>query len=258
MPTTLLRARTLDGLRAKAAALGPGARLISAEAVRPSGFRRLRGLRFEGLAVIPDVDESDLGLADPGSGRETLPDLGPVSRSEDVSAMLHDLGAPLMVDEQGRGGPLRAPGSLIVVAAPHDAALGPAMALAEAVGGQLYTSGLLEAYGRPSLEGRREAAAAREQGAALGKPVVVAFGLGRPAWTASNAAAAERLRADQVWLVVDARHKHADTASWVAAVQTRLVVHALAVTGIGETSTPGTVERLGVPVGWTDQSPVWS
>lgn len=256
MPTTLLRARTLDELRAKAVALGPGARLISAEAVRPSGLRRLRGLRFEGLAVVPDVDESDLELVDPR--RETLPDLGPIAPSEDVSAMLHELGAPLMVDERIGSGPLRAPGSLIVVAAPHDDALGPAMALSEAVDGQLYTSGLLEAYGRPSLEGRREAAAAREQGGRLGKAVVVAFGLGRPAWTASNAAAAERLHADQVWLVVDARHKHADTASWVAAVQTRLVVHALAVTGIAETSTPGTVERLGVPVGWTDQSPVWS
>ncbi|WP_138444834.1 hypothetical protein [Sinomonas susongensis] len=256
MPTTLLRARTLDELRSKAIALGPGARLISAEAVRPSGLARLRRLRFEGLAVIPDVDESDFGLVE--SGRDTLPDLGPIAPGDDVSAMLHELGAPLMVDERAGGGPLRAPGSLTVVAAPHDAALGPAMALAETVGGQLYTSGLLEAYGRPGLEGRRQAAAAREQGAALGKPVVVAFGLGRPAWTASNAAAAERLHADQVWLVVDARHKHADTASWVAAVQTRLVVHALAVTGLGETSTPGTVERLGVPVGWTDQSPVWS
>lgn len=258
MPTTLLRARSLDELRAKATALGPGARLISAEAVRPSGFRRLRGLRFEGLAVVPEVDEADVELAGPHSDRETLPDLGPISSGDDVSAMLHELGAPLMVDERAGGGPLRAPGSLIVVAAPHDAALGPAMALAEAVCGQLRTSGLLEAYGTPSIEGRREAAAAREEGAALGKPVVVAFGLGRPAWTASNAAAAERLRADQVWLVVDARHKHADTASWVAAVQTRLVVHALAVVGIGETSTPATVERLGVPIGWTDQSPVWS
>lgn len=256
MPTTLLRARTLEDLKAKAAALGPGAQLVSAEAVRATGLRRLRGLRYEGVAVVPDVDEAELAV-DLGT-RLTLPELGPAAVREDVGAILQELGAPVMVEDRVGTGPLRAPGSLTVVAAPHDAALGPAMALAEAVGGQLRTSGLLEAYNVPSLEGRREAAAARDEGAAEGYPIVVAFGLGRRGWTATNAVGAERLHADQVWLVVDARHKHADTATWVAAVQTRLVVHALAVVGVAETSTPGTVERLGIPVGWTDQAPVWN
>ena len=256
MPTTLLRARTLDELRAKAIALGPGAQLVSAEAVPVRGLRRLRRVRYEGLVVIPEVDEAELAV-DLGT-RLTLPELGPVSQREDVGAILQELGAPVMVEGRLGTGPLRAPGSLTIVAAPHDAALGPAMALAEAVGAQLRTSGLLEAYNVPSLEGRREAAAVRAEGSANGFPVVVAFGLGRRGWTATNAAAAERLRADQVWLVVDARHKHADTATWVAAVQTRLVVHALAVVGVGETSSPGTVERLGIPVRWTDQTPVWT
>ncbi|NUP75319.1 MAG: hypothetical protein HOQ07_11835 [Sinomonas sp.] len=259
MPTTsLLKARTLEELMAKAAAMGPGSRLVSAELVRATGLRKLvRGAKYEGLVVVPDLDEADLETED-GSHRFTIPDLSPLPAREDVSEMLHRMVAPVLAEERRGGGPLRAPGSLLVVAAPHDAALGPAMALAEAVRGQLHTSGLLEAYMVPSIEGRREAAAARTEGSAAGKPVVVAFGLGRPAWTATHAAAAERLHADQVWLVVDARHKHADTASWVAAVQTRLVVHSLAVVGAGETSTPGTVERLGIPIGWTDQAPVWS
>jgi hypothetical protein len=256
VPTTLLRARSLDELKAKAVALGPRAQLISAEPVKATGFRRLRGLRYEGLAVVPDIDDAE--LATDAGARLTLPELGPASPQEDVGAILQELGAPVMVEDAPASAPLRTPGSLRVVAAPHDAALGPAMALAEAVGAQLRTSGLLEAYNVPSLEGRREAAAARAEGAALGQPIVVAFGLGRRGWTATNAAGAERLRADQVWLVVDARHKHADTATWVAAVQTRLVVHALAVVGVAETSSPGTVERLGIPIGWTDQAPVWS
>ena len=237
--------------------MGPGSRLVSAELVRASGLRRLvRGARYEGLVIVPDLDET--GTGPEGADRFTLPDLSPIPAREDVAETLHRMGAPVLVEDRVGSAPLRAPGSLIVVAAPHDAALGPAMALAEAVRGQLRTSGLLEAYRVPSIEGRREAAAARAEGTASGQPVVVAFGLGRPAWTATQAAAAERLRADQMWLVVDARQKHADTASWVAAVQTRLVVHALAVVGAAETSTPRTVERLGIPVGWTDQTPVWS
>ncbi|WP_136611418.1 hypothetical protein [Sinomonas albida] len=232
-----------------------------------AGLRRMvLGARHEGLASASNLGGAGLGgdgldsaglepLA--GARRFTLPDLSPTPAREDVGRMLHGMGAPVVVEDNVGSAPLRVPGSLIVVAAPHDAALGPAMALAEAVRGQLHTSGLIEAYRIPSLEGRREAAAARAEAAAAGQPVVVAYGLGRPAWTATHAASAERLRADQTWLVVDARHKHSDTAAWVAAVQTRLVVHALAVVGAAETSTPRTVERLGIPVGWTDQGPVW-
>ncbi|WP_422934709.1 hypothetical protein [Sinomonas sp. P47F7] len=218
----------------------------------------VRGARYEGLVAMPGLGDAELEPPGAGALRFTLPDLSPLPARENVGEMLHRMGAPVVVEDRVGSVPLRGPGNLIVVAAPHDAALGPAMALAEAVRGQLRTSGLIEAYRIPSVEGRREAAAARAEAAASGQPVVVAYGLGRPAWTATHAAAAERLNADQTWLVVDARHKHADTAAWVAAVQTRLVVHALAVVGAAETSTPRTVERLGIPVGWTDQSPLWN
>ncbi|MEA5455477.1 hypothetical protein SPF06_12155 [Sinomonas sp. JGH33] len=268
-----LRARSFDELKAKAEGYGPSAWLVSA---RKIGSRNLwaliRGDRYEGLVVVPDPSEpgewslriaQEMGLetifqtAEAEDALDTLPELGPRVAAEDFAAMLQHLGAPVVMEDRGEPAPLAAPGTLILVAAPHDAALGPAMALAEAIHGELRTAGLLEAYGVASIGNRRQAAAAREEGAVNGRPIVVAFGLGRPGSTAANASAAERLGADQVWLVVDARTKHSDTASWVAAAQTHLVVNALAVVGTAETSTPRTVERLGIPVGWTDQNPLW-
>ena len=62
-------------------------------------------------------------------------------------------------------------------------------------------------------------------------------------------------QADGVWAVVDARTKAADTARWLEEVGTARRPDALAVTGLLETSDPGTVLGLGVPVAWADGIP---
>ncbi|MBW0256453.1 hypothetical protein, partial [Cellulomonas sp. PS-H5] len=85
---------------------------------------------------------------------------------------------------------------------------------------------------------------------------VVALGV-RPG-RAREDAAAELLAAlapDQAWGVVDARSKTRDCARWIAGVGARRPLDALAVGGLFETSEPGTVLGLGVPVAWIDGVP---
>ena len=60
---------------------------------------------------------------------------------------------------------------------------------------------------------------------------------------------------DQVWGVVDARTKPRDSARWLTEVGERRRVDALAVRGLFETTQPGTVLDLGVPVAWFDGIP---
>jgi hypothetical protein len=85
---------------------------------------------------------------------------------------------------------------------------------------------------------------------------VVALGV-RPG-RAREDAAAELLAAlapDQAWGVVDARSKTRDCARWIAGVGARRPLDALAVGGLFDTSEPGTVLGLGVPVAWIDGVP---
>lgn len=85
---------------------------------------------------------------------------------------------------------------------------------------------------------------------------VVALGV-RPG-RAREDAAAELLAAlapDQAWGVVDARSKTRDCERWIAGVGARRRLDALAVGGLFDTSEPGTVLGLGVPVAWIDGVP---
>lgn len=60
---------------------------------------------------------------------------------------------------------------------------------------------------------------------------------------------------DQVWAVVDARTKPEDAARWLEQVGAARRPDALAVQGLLETSDPGTVLGLGLPVAWADGVP---
>lgn len=86
-----------------------------------------------------------------------------------------------------------------------------------------------------------------------GKPLLVAFSVGQR--RSSNAAILSSVRADQLWLVVDATHKPADTQAWVRQASWFSVPTAVAVLGSTETATPETVNELGYPVGWVDGYP---
>lgn len=94
---------------------------------------------------------------------------------------------------------------------------------------------------------RRGALDARASGVELGRATLVAVG-----WDATAARVVEDLAPDQIWIVVDAGRKPADTERWVAQATAVLSADGLAAIGVATTSTPDTVRQLGLPVGWVD------
>lgn len=102
------------------------------------------------------------------------------------------------------------------------------------------------------------AAAARWRAELSGGDGVTVVALGVRPGRAREDAAAELLAAlapDQAWGVVDARSKTRDCVRWIAGVGARRPLDALAVGGLFDTSEPGTVLGLGVPVAWIDGVP---
>lgn len=96
------------------------------------------------------------------------------------------------------------------------------------------------------------AAAVRDPAA----PRVLALRVGPEGRDRTLAAALLRdVRPDQVWAVVDARTKPADAAAWTGAVTALRPADALAVHGLLETTAPGTVLGLDLPVAWVDGLP---
>jgi hypothetical protein len=80
--------------------------------------------------------------------------------------------------------------------------------------------------------------------------VIVAFGLGSPAFDFGKTQALRQLHADQVFVVVDASRKQADTERWVSAVKASVTVDGLIAFGRELTATPDSVADLGLPVRW--------
>ncbi|MBE0010823.1 MULTISPECIES: hypothetical protein [unclassified Arthrobacter] len=104
---------------------------------------------------------------------------------------------------------------------------------------------------------RMAAAALRAAGVEGGFPVFVAVGLeavgqGASGKHGASLATVAALGADQVWIVVDASRKPLDTAAWVTEVADEVSVTALAVVATAATSSPESVNTLGIPVGWVD------
>ncbi|PZF59654.1 hypothetical protein DEJ23_01050 [Curtobacterium sp. MCSS17_008] len=88
---------------------------------------------------------------------------------------------------------------------------------------------------------RRSGILARAEGVRNGYAL-----LGVAAW--DDAATAEGLAADQVWVVVDVGRKTEDVRAMVVAVAGRVSVAGLVAIGVGETATPESVHQLGLPV----------
>ncbi|OMH37580.1 hypothetical protein [Tersicoccus sp. Bi-70] len=156
---------------------------------------------------------------------------------------------------------LGAPGDLVVVLGVGERAVAAARTMAASVGAQLHTAGTAEDPTLPRLQGPRSAIAARAGAVRAGTSAVVGYGLGSPislgtrSEVTAQLSTAVGLGADQVWLVVDARHKHEDIEPWVRRISSRVPIDALAVIGVAETGSPETVNELGLPVGWVDGGP---
>lgn len=157
--------------------------------------------------------------------------------------------------------PGRHPGDLTVVVGLHHDALAVCLGMARDGGTDgggprgVYVGGFCPVEGYLALGNRAGAVAARAAGVEGRYPVFVAWGIESAPGGDSRFATLASLAADQVWVAVDARIKSADTEAWVAGVKGAADVTGMAVLQSAGTATPGTVNRLGLPVGWLDGGP---
>jgi hypothetical protein len=149
--------------------------------------------------------------------------------------------------------PLRRAGDLVLVIGLAPDALAVATAMAAFVGSSDVCSAGSVPGGAARVDDRRAALSARAAGVERGESVVVACGWGRDAVDVLAA-----VQPDQVWVAVDAGRKPADTARWVGEVASAVRIDAVATLNTATTSTPETVEELGLPIGWVDDRPATS
>jgi hypothetical protein len=239
-----------------------------------------------GTATRPADRAAGNAASRPASPRSALADgqQDAVVGTVVVSGVLHAAGTAEPDEAQqplGQGiaavpvipSPLYGPGDLVLVigqggnaleAANSMAAAAPAVngAPSEAAdwissgGNMVRMAGAHAAEVRRPVQDRNSAIGARARGVERGQSVFVAFGLGHSLTPSLEMLAIlSALGADQIWLAVDAGRKAEDTDRWVQSVQRVVVPDGLAVTGTRHTSTPKTVNSLGIPVGWIDGVP---
>lgn len=155
--------------------------------------------------------------------------------------------------------PLSGAGDLVMVVGLGNDALDVCRSMAEQAGGgaaAVRVAGVLETEGVGRAADRRAVATARAAGVMAGHGIFLAYGLGRSGTEMGrHSTLISALAADQVWVAVDAGRKPEDTAAWVGAVRSAVVVDAAAVEGIDTTGTPQSVNSLGLPIGWLDGGP---
>ncbi len=156
--------------------------------------------------------------------------------------------------------PLSGHGDLVLLIGLPDAALQIAHSMAISGSGEVFIAGTVRSMGAERADDRRTALSARARGVEAGRTGYVAFGLGGNladpiTLVAALAETLAPIEADQVWLVVEAGRKPSDTARWAAAVGAITPIDAIAVVGAATTGTPGTVDELGLPIGWIDGAP---
>src|SRR4051794_39145490 len=225
--------------------------------VPPAGFTPLVA------SALPSAVATKDGARRRGADRAALLELGVPAR---LLADVPDGAGPVPVSDLLVGVPsapdvVREPGAvLVVVGEPEDAVVTAAQLVHRL---RIDPTAVVHAGAvEPAAgHGRRistPAAAARwrDRQREADQVGVVALGVG--SGPADHAAAAELLAAfgaDQVWAVVDARTKPRDCARWLAGVRGTGRMDALAIRGLFETTQPGTVLDLGVPVAWMDGIP---
>jgi hypothetical protein len=145
--------------------------------------------------------------------------------------------------------PLGNAGDLVIVAGLDGDALPVTRMMARSAA--ISVAGGLVIPDATRVEDRQAAVAARATGVRAGRPVFIAVGLGHGTVSVrEHAGMLEALRADQVWAVVDAGRKPADTAAWVRELDAVVRVDAVAAMRRRSTDTPESVESLNLPVSW--------
>jgi hypothetical protein len=254
---------------------GPTARVISADEVRLGGVggffaRRALDVVVEVAPLPREVSQewtairggSLADLLDRADRADTTVAVTPPlsTESSSFSTVLDDLERYTSAEDRPMGATrsrrpvvlLKAPGDLVVIAGLGDDPVTVARSLAdEHPGSEVVVGGI--ARGARKIADYGDAFAARARGLELGRATYLAFGL-EPGEARIRAGAATvlSLRPDQVWLAVDASRKPADTARWVMTACGIIPVQALAVLHSDWTTTPASIDALGLPEGWSD------
>jgi hypothetical protein len=195
-------------------------------------------------AVMRDLDE----VVRPAATGVQPPVARPVERAEFL-AVVGPSAVSIVPPTPGK-----LPGDLIIVVGlPADAAA-VAQQMAKRFGpAEARPAGSVKMRGKDPLTDRRSTLQARADAVEKQKVIFCAYGFDGSGDGVGAAVAA--LHPDQVWAVVDAGRKTEDTARWVNDLAAAAEVTALAVVGTTSTSSPQTVNQLGLPVGWSDGSP---
>lgn len=266
-----LRGSSLEAIKATVLTeYGAGAVIVSAEKVTVGGVAGLLATRY--VEAVVEVPAAVPEPAPKGSShRQALAALlDDANASEQDTLMLpdmstsntgfNDLLTTLDRDTSSRstsgGVPLTAagPGDLIVFAGLGRDGTDEAAAVAADLGTTALTAGLTP--GGIRLDEPGTGRAARTADRIAGRPSIAGFGLGEDQrQVLGQLGYLKALRADQIWLVVDATRKTEDTSAWVRAVASAVSAHGLAVIGATRTATPQTVNLLGIPVGRIDGRP---
>lgn len=281
MPTKFqLRGVTLEGLHAKILSSYPaGTRLVEAHAITEGGIAGFfTRTIYEAVIEVPDPAPAGDAIVYPTVPAPlpapAKPSRSQVPRRAGAAALLNDAGTraatrsrafdiPGIPDrsaaapsEEGRPdraipAPLSMPGDTVLIVGVGADALATARSMAAAAGSSsVRTAGSFRVEGTEHLVGRQGLVLARAAAVIAGEALFIAFGLGSDGSLRANALA--EMKADQVWIVVDATRKHSDTTAWLRKVSWATDVAALAVIGSQDTRTPASVNDFALPIGWID------
>ena len=287
MPTRLqIKGSTLEGLEARVLNKFPaGARIVAAEKVTEGGIAGFLARHYyEAVVEIPDpdvitvpppapkatgaqpaptragvaallqdADDAEAAMRSGNAAREELPVVSTASGAFD--ALLN--GLPGTAEPEAAAelptvpGVLQGPGDAVMIVGLGPDALTVARSMASFQKGSLVrTAGSFRAEGYDHLVGSSGFTSVRADAVIAGRPVFVAFGLAADG--AVRAPALAELKADQVWLAVDAARKPSDTLTWTRKVGWATRTDALAVLNSQNTMTPQSVNELQLPIGWLD------
>lgn len=270
-----LEGTSLEEVTARAQELyGPQAKIIAAEAVTTGGISGFFAQRHYEVtvevpddtaqdahafdlparagiaALLDDADSADLGMVT----TPVKPNLS--TESVDFAAIMADLTVNTRRPEPqpvASTGPatLTGAGDLVVVVGLAGDSLRIARTMSVGAGDSaLRVAGDLYEPSLSRVDDRRSLLAARASGVEGGHSILVAFGLGSPSFDFAKTEALRRLHPDQVFVVVDASRKQADTERWVSAVKAAVTVDGVAAFGRELTATPESVTEFGLPVRW--------
>lgn len=286
MPTRLqIKGSTLEGLEARVLnKFPPGARIVTAEKVTEGGIAGFLARHyFEAVVEIPDphiitvpapapaptshpvptragvaallrdADDAEDAMRGGKAARQELPTVSTASREFD--ALLDGLTGTTRhePDTEAPDVPsvLDGPGDTVMVVGLGPDALTVARSMAAATKNALVrTAGSFRAEGYEHLVSRNGLTSVRADAVIAGQAVFVAFGLGADGTI--RAPALTEMKADQIWLAVDATRKPSDTLRWTRRAGWASRTDALAVLNSHNTLTPQSVNELELPIGWLD------